>query len=148
MPAPLLKPSKLARQIRQRDTRMVKAKARTAKERAAAKAWTVRRKEAYDRDRGCSRYSVTPLYLYHPDVEQVAQINHIRFRSAQGSDDLSNLVTLTPEEHEMVHARHPKYVLDITGDANVCVTFTVKLLETGQVVHILESPNPSAGSAT
>jgi 5-methylcytosine-specific restriction endonuclease McrA len=138
----LTKPSALDRDVAKARQRQARAKLKASTDRQVAAAWTVIRKAVYARDKGCSRYSGTPVFLYHPDPEQVAHTNHIVFRSAGGSDELSNLVTLTPREHEMVHARHPKYVLDITGDANDVLTFTKRAHETGAVVDLLESPCP------
>lgn len=142
---PLVKPSRLDRDDAKFARQQDRARERRRRERAEQAAWEVIRAGVYQRDQGRSRASGTPLKLHSQNPREVADCNHLIFRSAGGSSDPSNLCTLTREEHDMVHARHPRYVLDISGDANSTLTFVRRDVETGKVLELWESPCPAPG---
>lgn len=126
---PILKPSALDRQIEKYKRRMAKAKDKRAEERREREAWSVVRKAAFVRDRGRCRAFGTPLSLVTANPELLAHAHHVVFRSAGGSDDLSNVCTLSPRAHEMVH----RHMLDVEGDANATLTFRQRHPETGRI---------------
>lgn len=142
------KPSPLAREKRQHDKRVARAKAKRTADRIDDEADRAIRLEVRKRDQGRSRFSGTILKWTSDNPAIVGHAHHIVYRSAGGSDEAFNRVTLTPDEHDMVHHRHPKYVLDILGsDANKTLRFVQKDRETGKVIKRVTSPNPSRAAA-
>ena len=90
-------------------------RAKAAKRRAEAKAWTDLRATVFQRDRGRCRACHRPTsygILSHP--MDLGHAHHIRYRSAGGKNMLSNLVLLCAICHALEHA----HVIRITGTAD------------------------------
>lgn len=137
------KPSRLTRDVKKHAAKVQRDKAREKQDRLDRAADTARRKATYERDQGRSRASGVELKWQSRNPLEVAHAHHIKFRSRGGSDDLFNQVLLSPSEHDMAHARHPQFVLDIFGDANKTLTFMKKQVETGKVIERRKSPCPT-----
>lgn len=109
------KPSRLARDVAKYDRRVESKRARTAREKADAAAWSKRSAECCVRDRGICRVcfcQTTKAFTGHPKLW--GQAHHIVYRSAGGPDDLWNLVWVcgacSSDEHE--------HRISITGTAD------------------------------
>lgn len=111
MPAPLLKPSKLERDVRRYERKQAKAVDLRKKERAAARMWLKVRAAVYDRDHGQCRVCGNPVRFQSRSPFDIAHTHHIVYRSAGGTDDLSNLVLLCGPCHSDEH----RHKLDISG---------------------------------
>jgi 5-methylcytosine-specific restriction endonuclease McrA len=146
-PRATAKPSSLARDKKQYDKRQARAKAKRSADRIDDEADRAIRREVRKRDQGRSRFSGTPVKWTSDNPLIVGHAHHIVYRSQGGSDAAFNRVTLTPEEHDMVHHKHPKYVLDILGlDANATLKFVQKDRETGKVFKRVTSPVPAVAA--
>lgn len=137
------KPSRRERDVQKHEKRVAREKQQAAAERRESAEWTATRKAIYKRDQGKSRFSGKALFLRHDDPRLVGEVNHTQLRSRGGPDESWNLALLTPDEHDMFHHRHPKYVLDISGNADRVLTFVQKHRETGRIALTVNSPNPS-----
>lgn len=106
----------------------------------AAEDWRETRLDVYTRDRGfCRAFRVAVVFEgeYAPTR---SHCHHILFRSQGGTDEPSNLATLSQRAHAMIHDTGE---LTVEGDANGTLTFTQTDLNTGRTVNTWESPNPS-----
>lgn len=128
---PLWKPTKLERDLSKWARRVDREKRKAAERRAEAAVWSDLRKRVFARDGGRCRAYGLPLKLYSVNPLEQAHTHHIVFRSAGGQDVMSNLITLSPAAHQQIH----QHKLDVAGDGNGVVTFTVRHLETGKVVE-------------
>lgn len=135
---PLVKPSKLDRELAKHARRQAQASHRKADARRQAAAWNKLADRVFTRDKGRCRATgaVLKRHASHP-LEQ-AQIHHVVFRSAGGGDETSNLVTLSPLAHRAVH----EHRLDITGNGDGTVMCRERDLETGRIVRVWDSPVP------
>lgn len=89
----------------------------------------------FQRDHGrCRAYGV-PVKLESDNPFTLAHCHHIVYRSAGGSDELFNRCILSPKAHEEEHAGQ----LEIAGDPNSILWFTLKDKETGRVMRAWES---------
>ena len=136
---PLLKPSRLDRQVDKYEKRMAKAKAKKAEDRQAAVVFSENRRQAYKRDNGLCRVFGVGVKLTSANPLEVGHAHHVRFRSAGGDDSLGNLATVSARAHDLIH----RHVLDVTGDANGTLSITQRHLETGRIVRQWDSPCPS-----
>lgn len=135
----LAKPSKLDRQMR-------KHAAKTARQSNKRKATRVKwgeeaaiRKACYIRDGGKCRATGVDLRLITDNPAKLAHCHHIVFRSAGGSDQMHNRITLSPIVHEQIH----RHEVDCDGDGNGAVTFTVRDCVSGQIRERWTSPCPT-----
>ena len=145
MTLPQFKASRFERDVAKFDRRMAKATAKRKQKQDEAVAWAKRARECYDRDHGLSRISGRPLEFRSPNPWKVGDPHHIVWRSAGGSDELSNLALIGRDEHDMGHGRgNFKFRYEIEGDANHTLTIRQYATETGRLVREYESPNPSA----
>jgi hypothetical protein len=84
------------------------------------------------------------VFLTSADPLKISHAHHIKLASAGGSDDPYNRVTLSAKAHAM---RHPgpfsTHILDIEGDGNRTVTFTLRNMETGKIDREWSSECPS-----
>ncbi len=140
---PLLKPSRLTRDIEKHERRQARASMKRQADKAVADAWEAKRLEIYTRDKGCSRASGRELLFKSDNPFKVADVNHIQLRSAGGPDESWNLCILSREEHDMFHGKHHVFLLEISGDADMTLSFTKLNRETGRIVQQWMSPNPS-----
>lgn len=135
---PLPGSGRLERRNRKRELAVAVTKAEKRAELQAAEDWRERRLEVYTRDHGTDRSFGIALIFEGDSLTTRAQIHHILYRSHGGSDDMSNLVTLSQKAHQMIHDGE----LTVEGDANGTLTFTQKDLNTGRTVNTWESPCP------
>jgi 5-methylcytosine-specific restriction endonuclease McrA len=131
---PQFKESPAIARLKRQDDKAAKRKAKSAAQRkakeAARQAWLRMRMRIYERDQGCSRASGKPVKFASGDWQQ-GHVHHRVYRSAGGSDETSNLVLLTMEEHAAVHAQ----LLEIDGNADEVLTFTrYKFTDAGREV--------------
>jgi hypothetical protein len=139
------KPSRFQRELAKDERRKEKARTKKQAEREADAVWAKTAYDVYVRDHGCSRASGRPLKFRSGPVATIADPHHIAWRSAGGDDSTKNLVTLSRDEHDMVHMRgNYKFRLEVEGDANQTLTFRKYSMETGRLVREWDSPNPSA----
>ena len=111
----LHKPSKLGRTIAQWAKRTERAQARRARERTADAEWRILSLRVEARDRGLCRVcgcKTTKAGVGHPSLWR--QVHHIVYRSAGGTDDLSNLIDVCGLCHEAEH----QHRISITGTAD------------------------------
>ncbi len=109
----LAKPSRLDRDVAKWAARVAKAAKRNAEVRAAKAAWLKRSKECEQRDGGICRFcgELTTNFL---GPSMAGEAHHIVYRSAGGTDDLSNLIWLHAQCHDFEH----KHRISITGTAD------------------------------
>jgi 5-methylcytosine-specific restriction endonuclease McrA len=131
----LLKPSRLERLLSKFTRRKTREKQARQKKAAEYIEWTRLRAKVFQRDKGRCRAFGTPVAFSSPDPKKLAHVHHVIYRSAGGSNELDNLILLSLPAHEMVHQMG---TLDVTGDGNALVTFTLKNLETGKVIRVWE----------
>ena len=143
-PAYIPKPSKFQRDAAKWERGRARDKAKRAEELAEKKAWDALTLDAYNRDHGCSRLSWRPLEYRTQNPFTVADPHHIKWRSAGGLDVLENIVTISREEHDMIHMRgNYKFRIEVEGNANKTLTCRKFSMETGRLVREWESPCPS-----
>jgi 5-methylcytosine-specific restriction endonuclease McrA len=140
----LRKRSKVAAQLdawqRKQDRRIQRERVKRAEKDQARIEWEAKREAVYKREGGRCRATGVPLRLHDRNPFRVMHVHHKVPRSAQGSDDLSNLVGLAPEVHVMEHDG----LLEIRGDdCNQTLVFTF-LDAYGKILRIQESPCPAA----
>lgn len=114
MPAPLLKPSKLERDVRRYERRQAKAKATRATAGKEARLWQRIRSTVFERDRGRCRVCDVSVRLTGRSPFDAAHVHHIKYRSAGGTDNLENLVLLCGVCHDDEH----QHRIDITGNGD------------------------------
>ncbi len=133
------KPSKLLAASDRYLAKQKKAAAkRTLKRKAkldAIAAFQVVRERAYRRDGGCCRVLGIPLKLHSDNPFLVAHAHHVIYRSAGGTDDLDNILTVSLDAHRMEH----EHKIDISGHANGVITIATMQPETGKVLSVRES---------
>lgn len=135
---PNFKPSRiataLARYDRKQKQRAAKLLEKLATKRQAMSLWQERRRELYVLDGGRCRAYGMPLKLQSENPYTLAHAHHFIYRSAGGTDDLSNLVLLSPEAHRDEHDG----LLLIEGQPRGVLTFTKKNLK-GQIERVWQS---------
>lgn len=132
---PLWKPSKLDRIAAKQERKAEESKAKAAAQRQELDRQSAIRKACYVRDGGVCRAFGVPLKLVSDNKLELAECHHIVFRSAGGSHEMINRVTLSPKAHSMAHLHQ----LIIAGDPNGTLTFVERNLETGKVLRMWES---------
>lgn len=136
------KRSKVARALEswkiKRERRLKKEKAKRAQKAIDDAREAAIREATYKRDAGRCRATGVPLYLHHHNPFKVAHCHHKKYRSAGGSDEMFNRITLSPEAHV---AEHDGY-LAISGEPNGTLTFT-QLDGYGKALKVWSSPCPS-----
>lgn len=100
------------------------------------------REATYKRDAGRCRATGVPLMLHSRNPFLVAHCHHRQYRSAQGSDEMFNRITLSPEAHVAEHDG----LLEISGEPNGTLTFTKKDAY-GRILRTWDSPNPTGGQS-
>jgi hypothetical protein len=124
MLAPNFKPApgsgKRERYARKLTARAEQARAERAAKHAERKAALKRRHDVFVRDGGRCRALGVQVFLVAADPRQVGHVHHIKFKSAGGTDDLDNLILLSPAAHELVH----QHLLDIERLPTGMVSFT------------------------
>lgn len=81
-----------------------------------------RRSACYVRDGGRCRRCGQRVWLRSDSPVELAHCHHIVFRSAGGSDELHNRVTLCATCHGLVH----QHRLDVAVEADGAITFTAR----------------------
>ncbi len=107
------KPSRLDRDVAKWAARVAKAAKRNADVRAAKAAWLKRSNECEKRDGGICRLCGEPT-LQIGDPRRLGGAHHIVYRSAGGTDDLSNLLWM----HALCHEREHQHHIRITGTSD------------------------------
>jgi hypothetical protein len=124
MLAPNFKPApgsgKRERYTRKLSARAEQARADRAAKHAERKAALKRRHDVFVRDGGRCRALGVQVFLVAADPRVVGHVHHIKFKSAGGTDDLENLILLSPAAHDLVH----QHLLDIERMPNGMVSFT------------------------
>lgn len=134
----LLKPSKLDRLIRRQQGRVsAEALKRKLRRTEMAREREIRM-ATYERDKGLCRAYGVPVNFAGVDPLRVAHCHHFKYRSAGGSDDISNRITLSPQAHDLEH----RHLLHISGDPNGTLEFALYDAE-GEFIGSWESPCPS-----
>jgi 5-methylcytosine-specific restriction endonuclease McrA len=126
------KPSRLARDVAKWERQERRQKQRTKEQRAADAAWSAISAQVRARDRGVCRIctcQTTKAGVGNPRFYGGA--HHIVYRSAGGSDDLSNLVWICNQCSEDEHLHR----IDITGTSD-------DLHFAGTPTHIAEARRP------
>lgn len=136
MPAPLWKSSTLDRKAAKYEARVARVKSKKAEDRKAAAVFSLKRQQAYQRDHGLCRVFGVPVKLTSANPLEVAHAHHVIFRSAGGTDDLSNLATVSARAHDLIH----RHVIDVSGNANGTLVIRQRNIETGRIVREWESP--------
>lgn len=103
----LMKPApgaaRLARQVRKLKAKGAVEKSIAAVDAEAARADREIRFHCYLRDHRRDRAFGTPLLFETENLKKLAHNHHIRFRSAGGSDDPSNRLTVSFLAHQLIH---------------------------------------------
>jgi 5-methylcytosine-specific restriction endonuclease McrA len=119
---PQFKESPAIAKLKRQDDKAAKRKAKTAAKRKAKEAerqaWLRMRMRIYERDKGCCRCCQKPVKFTSGDWDQ-ASTHHIVYRSAGGSDETSNLVTICMRDHQAEHG----HLLSIEGNADGLLSF-------------------------
>lgn len=111
----LTKPTALARKVQRYERQVARKAAKAAKEKAEAQAWRVLCLKVYARDKGQCRVcgvQTAPAGKGHP--AHWGATHHIVYRSAGGSDEMSNLIHLCASCHEGEHS----HTITIRGTAD------------------------------
>ncbi len=116
------KPSRLDRDVAKWATRVAKAAKRNAEVRAAKATWLKRSKECEQRDGGICRLCGNPTMKPPCDPRFIGAPHHIVYRSAGGSDDLSNLLWM----HAVCHNREHAHEIKITGTSDWLIVVVLK----------------------
>lgn len=136
---PLTKPSKVARIEKKHETKAAVSKARGKAEKEDLARKAAIREACYVRDHGRCRACEKPVELRHDNWLRLAECHHMKYRSQQGSDELSNRITFCQKCHE---DEHKKNKLQVKGDPNDVLHFTALNPETGQVLRVWQSEVP------
>lgn len=101
----LAKPSRLDRDVAKWAARVAKAAKRNAEVRAARAAWLKRSNECKARENGCCQDCgiVTNTAGTNTDPRTWGAAHHTVFKSAGGTDELSNLEWLCQKDHALRH---------------------------------------------
>ena len=99
----LLKPSRLDRLGRRNSVRLQKARLKRLEAEKERFLWQIVRVAVYNRDGRKCRVCGLPLKLSAKDQFSVGHVHHLTFRSAGGSDELTNLVLLDIRCHDAAH---------------------------------------------
>ena len=136
--APLLKVGRLAPALRKLERIRKDKRAKLEDVRKHRIQATRIRLEVFRRDRWVCRACFRRMLWQHDDPRRVGHAHHVVYRSAGGSDQPSNLVTLCAACHEQEH----QHLLTIEGRPDATLTFTLRDTHRN-VLHVWESPNPS-----
>lgn len=102
--APNFKPSRLARDVAKWERQETRQETRKKNQRAMAAAWAKRSAECCARDRGVCRVCTCQTTKWGKgDPRLWPEVHHIIYRSAGGSDDMSNLILLCRRCHDDEH---------------------------------------------
>lgn len=107
------KPSRFSRDLKQHEKRTVKAKAKRVADAADDAAWEALKEIVWKRDEGRCRICGKTARLHATNPKQQGTAHHIVYRSAGGSDDLSNLLWIC----RPCHADEHEHRLRISGTA-------------------------------
>lgn len=143
---PILKKSRLERQVSKWKNRAAREKAKRERDLAEARVWTAISMQVCARDRQtcrvCFRLTL-PYGVTTGDPRKFGQSHHIVYRSAGGPDTLDNLVWICNACSSKEHDEH-RYV--ITGTADL-LSITERNPETGKTIESWESrPASDTGS--
>lgn len=108
--------SKLARYARKHTSEAAVAKRREkrAAEEKERLRWMLIRVAVFERDGGRCRVCGRAVKLSTRILPAQAHVHHVNYKSAGGTDDMSNLVLLCLPCHDAEH----RHVIDITGTAD------------------------------
>jgi 5-methylcytosine-specific restriction endonuclease McrA len=131
---PQFKDSPAIAKLKRQDAKAAKRKAKSAAQRKAKEAkrqaWIKLRMLVHERDKGMCRCCFKPVKFASGDWEQ-AHPHHVVYRSAGGTDDTANVVTLCMLCHNMEHG----HVLEISGNADALLSFVrYKFTDAGREV--------------
>ncbi len=139
------KPSKFQRDAAKWQKSQAKKRTKDKAKKAASAEWAAKARKCYDRDGGCSRASGRRLEFRCANPFKVADPHHIKWKSAGGSDEESNVVTVSRGEHDRIHMRGNYTTrLEVEGDSNATLTWREFDAETGKLLREWESPCPTA----
>lgn len=126
---------------RKHDRRQGRQKEKQEGDRVAREVFAARREQAYRRDLGRCRAFGVALKLVSDDPLKLAawwetaQPHHKNYRSRGGTDDVSNLITLSPKAHKWIHDGR----IRVFGEPDGVLSFVLIELETGRVLQEWES---------
>ena len=108
--------SKLARWARKHtsEAAVTKRKVKRQAEERERLRWMLIRVAVYEKFKGRCCACDKRVYLSTKVLPQLAHVHHIIYRSAGGTDDMSNLCLLCYIDHDKEH----RHVIDITGTAD------------------------------
>lgn len=132
------KPSRFRRDVVKHAGKVEKAAAarkQSANERAI---WKAIGRAVWTRDGGMCRVCSRHVRREHVYPTMAAQCHHIVYRSAGGSDEFSNLVTLCGQ----CHADEHEHRISITGSGNGVITVYRRHVETGKILERVERACP------
>ncbi len=142
MTAPNWKPlpgsGRLERRKRKSERAVMTKREALQQKRDEIEAYRAVRWAVFQRDGGRDRAFGQPLVFEGSDLATAAHAHHVVFRSHGGTDTTDNLVTLSNETHAMIH-KPKKQILSIEGNADRTLSFTLKELETGNIIRTWES---------
>lgn len=136
---PLWKEGPIKALAKKLETRREKRRARRLRTMAEMDAWMQVRQDVWRRDRGYCRSCGRAVWLQHADPFKIANIHHIEYRSAGGSNESYNLVTLCIRCHDLEHRR----LLEIVGNADIYLGITLKHPDSYRIIETRESPCPT-----
>lgn len=111
----LSKPSKLAHRMRKFAATVARKRTAAQVKRAEASAWSATVKAVVARDGACRVCGRVPVpFGSYADPATWGHVHHIRYRSAGGSDELSNLVLLCGQCHDDEH----QHRIQLSGEAD------------------------------
>lgn len=121
-PKPVKHASRVAAQARQVLKRLAKAVTTRRKKLADYQADKAIRFACWERDKGRCRACGVTVPFQHPSLIVASHNHHIQYRSAGGSDESFNRVTLDWACHSAEHDG----LLSMSGDANGMLLFTLR----------------------
>jgi 5-methylcytosine-specific restriction endonuclease McrA len=133
----LAKPSRFKRDVDKHQRRVARAQSKRALDKAQADVWRAICEAVFKRDQGLCRVCGRGVQRLNGDPHRRAETHHIRYRSAGGSDESSNLILTCGFCHYYEH----QHRIDISGDGDRVVTIT-QVMESGKS-RTWESPCPS-----
>jgi 5-methylcytosine-specific restriction endonuclease McrA len=92
------------------------------------------RRDVYERDGGWCR-ACGEAVTFSGDITETMHAHHVQFRSAGGTDDPSNRLSICWSCHRDIH----DHKLRVSGDPNGLIQFQLVNLETGAVLRAWES---------